>query len=175
MSQDTTDKAITPFEAARWHRVADDDLPQEGRVRSVVVDGQSIALSRCGGTYGALENRSPHQGGPLGVLAVRLSFSNHTRVADYMPIIQVDDSPQAVGRFHAVTTHVLGDAATTLAMLHDEVSAGGHGNATTSPRDGSSGGRRRLEGHEKTEGAASRWPRCSTAWVGTCRRMRSSA
>jgi pyruvate oxidase len=66
MSQDTTDKAITPFEAARWHRVADDDLPQEGRVRSVVVDGQSIALSRCGGTYGALENRCPHQGGPLG-------------------------------------------------------------------------------------------------------------
>src|SRR3954454_23205208 len=66
MSQDTTDKAITPLEAARWHRVADDDLPQEGRVRSVVVDGQSIALSRCGGTYGALENRCPHQGGPLG-------------------------------------------------------------------------------------------------------------
>src|SRR4051795_8835281 len=66
MSQDTTDKAITPFEAARWHRVADDDLPQEGRVRSVVVDGRSIALSRCGGTYGALENRCPHQGGPLG-------------------------------------------------------------------------------------------------------------
>src|SRR4051795_6538369 len=65
MSQDTTDKAITPFEAARWHRVADDDLPQEGRVRSVVVDGRSIALSRCGGTYGALENRCPHQGGPL--------------------------------------------------------------------------------------------------------------
>src|SRR3954447_16101788 len=66
MSQDTTDEPSTPLEAARWHRVDDDDLPQEGRVRSVVVDGQSIALSRCGGTYGALENRCPHQGGPLG-------------------------------------------------------------------------------------------------------------
>src|SRR3954470_17190664 len=66
MSQDTTDEPTTPLEAARWHRVDDDDLPQEGRVRSVVVDGQSIALSRCGGTYGALENRCPHQGGPLG-------------------------------------------------------------------------------------------------------------
>jgi pyruvate oxidase len=66
MSQYTTDQPITPLDAARWHRVADDDLPQEGRVRSVVVDGQSIALSRCGGTYGALENRCPHQGGPLG-------------------------------------------------------------------------------------------------------------
>ena len=49
-----------------WHRVEDRDLPDEGRVRSVVVDGRSVALSRCGGTLGALENRCPHQGGPLG-------------------------------------------------------------------------------------------------------------
>src|SRR3954447_895105 len=66
MSQYTTDQPITPLDAARWHRVADDDLPQEGRARSVVVDGQSIALSRCGGTFGALESRCPPQGGPLG-------------------------------------------------------------------------------------------------------------
>src|SRR3954454_6305405 len=65
MSQDTTDEPTTPLEAARWHRVDEDDLPQEGRVRSVVVDGQRIALSRGGGSYGALENRCPHQGGPL--------------------------------------------------------------------------------------------------------------
>jgi thiamine pyrophosphate-dependent acetolactate synthase large subunit-like protein/nitrite reductase/ring-hydroxylating ferredoxin subunit len=49
-----------------WHRVEDRDLPDEGRVRSVVVDGRSVALSRCGGALGALENRCPHQGGPLG-------------------------------------------------------------------------------------------------------------
>jgi thiamine pyrophosphate-dependent acetolactate synthase large subunit-like protein/nitrite reductase/ring-hydroxylating ferredoxin subunit len=49
-----------------WHEVPAADLPAEGRVRSVVVDGRSMALSRCGGEWGALENRCPHQGGPLG-------------------------------------------------------------------------------------------------------------
>ncbi|EOD66734.1 thiamine pyrophosphate-binding protein [Amycolatopsis vancoresmycina] len=49
-----------------WHRVAPDDVPGDGRVRSVTVDGRSVALSRCGARLGALENRCPHQGGPLG-------------------------------------------------------------------------------------------------------------
>jgi thiamine pyrophosphate-dependent acetolactate synthase large subunit-like protein/nitrite reductase/ring-hydroxylating ferredoxin subunit len=42
------------------------DVPDDGRVRSVVVDGRTVALSRCGARLGALENRCPHQGGPLG-------------------------------------------------------------------------------------------------------------
>ena len=49
-----------------WHRFQDGDTPDEGRVRAAVVDGRSVALSRCGGRLGALENRCPHQGGPLG-------------------------------------------------------------------------------------------------------------
>lgn len=49
-----------------WHRVDPADVPDDGRVRSVVVDGRTVALSRCGATLGALENRCPHQGGPLG-------------------------------------------------------------------------------------------------------------
>src|SRR5437773_1331920 len=49
-----------------WHRVAAVDVPDDGRVRAVVVDGRSVALARCGGSLGALENRCPHQGGPLG-------------------------------------------------------------------------------------------------------------
>jgi len=49
-----------------WHRVDPADLPDDGRVRSVVVDGRTVALSRCGAWLGALENRCPHQGGPLG-------------------------------------------------------------------------------------------------------------
>src|SRR6476469_8711183 len=53
-------------EQARWLRVRDEDVPADGRVRSVVVDGRSIAMSRCGGQLGALENKCPHQGGPLG-------------------------------------------------------------------------------------------------------------
>jgi thiamine pyrophosphate-dependent acetolactate synthase large subunit-like protein/nitrite reductase/ring-hydroxylating ferredoxin subunit len=53
-------------EQARWVQVRDVDVPTDGRVRSVVVDGRSIAMSRCGGQLGALENKCPHQGGPLG-------------------------------------------------------------------------------------------------------------
>lgn len=49
-----------------WHPVSAVDVPEEGRVRSVTVDGRSIAVSRCGGVLGALENHCPHQGGPLG-------------------------------------------------------------------------------------------------------------
>jgi thiamine pyrophosphate-dependent acetolactate synthase large subunit-like protein/nitrite reductase/ring-hydroxylating ferredoxin subunit len=49
-----------------WHRVEQVDVPDDGRVRSVVVDGRTVALARCRGRLGALENRCPHQGGPLG-------------------------------------------------------------------------------------------------------------
>src|SRR4051812_15613351 len=49
-----------------WHRVDPVDVPEGGRVRSVIVDGRSVALTRCGARLGALENKCPHQGGPLG-------------------------------------------------------------------------------------------------------------
>ena len=49
-----------------WHAVRAADVPGEARVRSVTVDGRSLALTRCGGTLGALDNHCPHQGGPLG-------------------------------------------------------------------------------------------------------------
>ena len=48
----------------RWHKL--EELPDEGRVRTVVVDGRSLAVSRCAGRLGALDNHCPHQGGPLG-------------------------------------------------------------------------------------------------------------
>ena len=51
---------------AEWHRVDPTDVPADGRVRSVTVDGRSVALSRCGARLGALDNHCPHQGGPLG-------------------------------------------------------------------------------------------------------------
>lgn len=51
---------------ARWYRVEETDVPDEGRVRSTVVDGRPVALTRCAGRLGALENRCPHQGGPVG-------------------------------------------------------------------------------------------------------------
>ncbi|HVQ88116.1 MAG TPA: Rieske 2Fe-2S domain-containing protein, partial [Actinomycetes bacterium] len=58
---------LTPDSSWQWHRVDDSDLPDdEGRVRTVVVDGRPVAVSRCRGLIGALDNRCPHQGGPLG-------------------------------------------------------------------------------------------------------------
>jgi pyruvate oxidase len=49
-----------------WHRVAElDELP-EGRVKTVSAGRRSLALTHFDGRYGALENRCPHQGGPLG-------------------------------------------------------------------------------------------------------------
>ncbi|MDE0653041.1 MAG: thiamine pyrophosphate-binding protein [bacterium] len=52
--------------SATWHRVAGlDELP-EGRVKTVVAGGRALAISHHEGRYGALDNRCPHQGGPLG-------------------------------------------------------------------------------------------------------------
>jgi thiamine pyrophosphate-dependent acetolactate synthase large subunit-like protein len=44
-------------ETGGWHRVDPSDVPGDGRVRSVTVDGRTVALARCGSRLGALENR----------------------------------------------------------------------------------------------------------------------
>lgn len=50
----------------KWHRVAGlDELP-EGRVKTVTAETHSMALTHIDGEYTAMENRCPHQGGPLG-------------------------------------------------------------------------------------------------------------
>ena len=49
-----------------WYRVLGlDDLP-EGRVTTVVAQERALALTHFDGAYAALDNRCPHQGGPLG-------------------------------------------------------------------------------------------------------------
>jgi len=49
-----------------WHRVADlDELP-EGRVKTVTAGTHSMALTHVDGEFTAMDNRCPHQGGPLG-------------------------------------------------------------------------------------------------------------
>src|SRR5215469_9590165 len=65
-SFESAEKGRRYMTANGWHRVDPFDVPDEGRVRAVAVDGRSVALSRCGDRLGALENRCPHQGGPLG-------------------------------------------------------------------------------------------------------------
>jgi len=47
------------------------------------------------------------------------SFSNHTGIAPYKPIIQVDDDPMALGRFHPVEVPVLGDVGVTATAIAD--------------------------------------------------------
>jgi pyruvate oxidase len=57
---------LSPVQGTGWHRVDPREVPEDGRVGSLVVDGRPVALTRCGGRLGALENRCPHQGGPVG-------------------------------------------------------------------------------------------------------------
>jgi pyruvate oxidase len=48
-----------------WYRVDPGDL-EIGRVTTVVAAGRALCIARTEGGYGALDNRCPHQGGPLG-------------------------------------------------------------------------------------------------------------
>ena len=49
-----------------WHKVADVGGLPDGRVTTVQAGHRSVALTRVGDRYGALDNKCPHQGGPLG-------------------------------------------------------------------------------------------------------------
>ncbi|WP_198153009.1 thiamine pyrophosphate-dependent enzyme [Pseudofrankia sp. DC12] len=51
------------------------------------------------------------------------SFSNHTGIAPYKPVIQIDDDHAAIGRFQKVDVGLLGDAALTLDALADALGA----------------------------------------------------
>ncbi|MFW2381502.1 MAG: thiamine pyrophosphate-dependent enzyme [Acidimicrobiales bacterium] len=53
------------------------------------------------------------------VLVFGASFSNHTGIADYKPLIQVDRDPMSLGRFHSVDVALQGDVGVTAtAMLN---------------------------------------------------------
>jgi thiamine pyrophosphate-dependent acetolactate synthase large subunit-like protein/nitrite reductase/ring-hydroxylating ferredoxin subunit len=49
-----------------WHKVAETGEVEEGRVKSVTAGTQSIALVHFDGQWAAMDNKCPHQGGPLG-------------------------------------------------------------------------------------------------------------
>ena len=52
------------------------------------------------------------------IIAVGASFSNHTGIASYMPTIQIDFDPMALGKFHAVDLPLLGEIRRTFDLLH---------------------------------------------------------
>lgn len=49
----------------RWHRIDPGDLEVD-RVTTVVIAGRALCVTRTADGYGVLDNRCPHQGGPLG-------------------------------------------------------------------------------------------------------------
>ncbi len=49
-----------------WHRVLPASELPEGRVRTAAAGTRAVALTHFEGRYAALDNRCPHQGGPLG-------------------------------------------------------------------------------------------------------------
>ncbi len=57
------------------------------------------------------------------VVVFGASFSNHTGIAPYKPIVQVDDDPMALGRFHPVEIPVQGNVGVTARALRDAVGA----------------------------------------------------
>ena len=55
-----------PDSNLQWKRVGDTDMLDEGRITTVQAGHHTICLSRTAKGYGAISNRCPHQGGPLG-------------------------------------------------------------------------------------------------------------
>ena len=49
-----------------WQKVLDPDELPEGRVKPVSCSHTTVCMTRHGGQYAALDNKCPHQGGPLG-------------------------------------------------------------------------------------------------------------
>ena len=49
-----------------WHKVLDADELPEGRVTTVSIGRRSLCVTNVNGTFGAMDNHCPHQGGPLG-------------------------------------------------------------------------------------------------------------
>lgn len=51
------------------------------------------------------------------LVVIGASFSNHTGIATYKPIVQIDDTATSIGRFDAVRVGLLGDAASSIRAL----------------------------------------------------------
>jgi len=63
------------------------------------------------------------------IIAIGASFSNHTGIASYLPTIQIDFDPMALGRFDPIDVLVYGEIGRTMEELHaafpDEVARPG--------------------------------------------------
>jgi thiamine pyrophosphate-dependent acetolactate synthase large subunit-like protein/nitrite reductase/ring-hydroxylating ferredoxin subunit len=59
------------------------------------------------------------------LLVFGASFANHTGIAPYKPIVQVDSDSDSLGRFHSVTVPVFGDIAVTARRFDRELAGTG--------------------------------------------------
>ncbi|MEM7412447.1 MAG: thiamine pyrophosphate-binding protein [Myxococcota bacterium] len=57
---------VRPSDQRVWKKALELDELEEGRVKSVTLDELTLCMTHWDGQYGALDNRCPHQGGPLG-------------------------------------------------------------------------------------------------------------
>jgi thiamine pyrophosphate-dependent acetolactate synthase large subunit-like protein len=55
------------------------------------------------------------------LIVIGASLANHTGIAPYKPILQIDDDHAAIGRFDAVTAALLGDAQLAVSALTDRL------------------------------------------------------
>ncbi len=53
------------------------------------------------------------------LIVIGASFANHTGIAPYLPTIQIDFDPMALGRFHGIETLVYGEIGRTMDLLHE--------------------------------------------------------
>ncbi len=61
----TSETPIDPPVTTTWRRIDPGELPV-GHVTTVVADNRALCVTRTAEGYGVLDNRCPHQGGPLG-------------------------------------------------------------------------------------------------------------
>ncbi|MGV9802292.1 thiamine pyrophosphate-dependent enzyme [Mycobacterium sp. NPDC003449] len=57
---------MTAERELHWHKAAGVDQLDEGQVAACPAGLKTVALTKLRGRYGAIDNRCPHQGGPLG-------------------------------------------------------------------------------------------------------------
>ncbi|ODQ85753.1 thiamine pyrophosphate-dependent enzyme [Mycolicibacterium holsaticum] len=60
------DDTGTASQKLDWHKAAEPSELDEGQVAACPVGLKTVALTKLHGRYGAIDNRCPHQGGPLG-------------------------------------------------------------------------------------------------------------
>jgi pyruvate oxidase len=66
MSRDPREGRQPDTSSLVWHKVLEPEELPEGRVKPVSCENLTVCMTRFEGNYGALDNRCPHQGGPLG-------------------------------------------------------------------------------------------------------------